>query len=325
MASGSMNVHVTFDIEVWCDGWADLDRRFPASFDRYFYGRSEAGNYALPKTLEILNRHGLTGVFFVEPLFAARFGEQHLDVVSNMILDAGQDVQLHIHPEWVDEISPAILDDSSRKRQSLPAYSLDEQTELIRVAKAMLERSTGRPMTAFRAGNFAVDRNTFTALRRNGILLDSSLNSGYDATGGTIDGMGEFCSHRVIDGVECFPVTVIRDGFGNRRPAQLNGCSAGEFEHALRDAAKAGLPHFVVVSHNFEMLKPASSAPDWTVVRRFERLCRFLGEHRELFTVGPFVAGGRSRVVEPGTEVRPRAPAWASAGRLVEQVARRWR
>jgi peptidoglycan/xylan/chitin deacetylase (PgdA/CDA1 family) len=41
---------------------------------RALYGRSPAGDYALPKTLEILDRNGLKGVFFVEPLFAARFG-----------------------------------------------------------------------------------------------------------------------------------------------------------------------------------------------------------------------------------------------------------
>ena len=69
-----MNVYITFDVEVWCNSWRDLDARFPASFERYYFGRSDAGDYALPKTLEILNRHGLLGVFFVEPLFSARFG-----------------------------------------------------------------------------------------------------------------------------------------------------------------------------------------------------------------------------------------------------------
>ena len=34
-----MNVYLTFDIEVWCNGWKDLDGAFPASFDRYVFGR----------------------------------------------------------------------------------------------------------------------------------------------------------------------------------------------------------------------------------------------------------------------------------------------
>ena len=73
-----MNVYLTFDIEIWCNGWSNLDRTFPISFERYVYGRSRHGAYALPQTLSILNQYGLKGIFFVEPLFAARFGIKHL-------------------------------------------------------------------------------------------------------------------------------------------------------------------------------------------------------------------------------------------------------
>ena len=47
-----MNIYLTFDVEIWCGGWDDLDSRFPSSFQRYVYGRSRKGDYALPKTLE---------------------------------------------------------------------------------------------------------------------------------------------------------------------------------------------------------------------------------------------------------------------------------
>ncbi len=57
-----MNVYLTFDVEIWCDGWKDLDARFPAQFERYVYGRSPEGDYALPKTLEILDCDGLEQV-----------------------------------------------------------------------------------------------------------------------------------------------------------------------------------------------------------------------------------------------------------------------
>jgi hypothetical protein len=54
-----MKVYLTFDIEVWCGGWSHLDERFPASFERYVYGRSKQGDYALPATLDLMDRHGL--------------------------------------------------------------------------------------------------------------------------------------------------------------------------------------------------------------------------------------------------------------------------
>ncbi len=114
-----MNVFLTFDIEVWCNGWDDLDRAFPASFERYIYGHSAHGDYALPQTLAILNRHGLKGGFFVEPLFAARFGIEHLEVIVRLIREAGHEIQLHLHPEWTDEALEPIIENCNTKRQHL--------------------------------------------------------------------------------------------------------------------------------------------------------------------------------------------------------------
>ena len=321
-----MKVYLTFDIEVWCDGWSDLDQRFPASFERYYYGSSKAGRYALPKTLEILDRHGLTGVFFVEPLFSARFGRQYLDLVTGMIAQARQDIQLHLHPEWTDEISPAILADVATKRQHLTYYSEQEQTTLIAVARRLLEASKGGPIQAFRAGSYAVNHDTYRALRHNGILLDSSINAAFDHSGGSLGDLQSFPSGRTIEGVVTHPVTSFRDGLGRLRPAQVNACGAAEMQRALLDAHRRGLGHFVVVSHNFEMLKPGSVDPDWYVVRRFEALCAFLSSRPDLFEVGPFsmppldrAAPAEAVVADP----RPCAPAWATARRLAEQVVRR--
>lgn len=315
-----MRVYVTFDIEVWCDGWSDLDGRFPAAFERYYFGRSPAGEYALPKTLEILNRHGLVGVFFVEPLFSARFGSRFLDTVTGLIGGAGQDIQLHLHPEWTDEIRPPILADVSAKRQHLVHYSEDEQTELIAVGRRLLEASKGAPVDCFRAGSFAANRATFRALARNGFQLDSSLNPAFDHTGGSIPGVQEFVGERQVEGVRSFPISFFRDGLGRHRPAQVNACSFAEMSRALLDAQRRGVEHFVVVSHNFDMLKPGSTEPDWFVVRRFESLCRFLAEHPDLFQVGPFTLQAPAATAESV----PRVPAWATARRLAEQVARRF-
>ena len=320
-----MNVYITFDVEVWCNSWRDLDARFPASFERYYFGRSDAGDYALPKTLEILNRHGLLGVFFVEPLFSARFGSDHLDIVTGLIRCAGQDIQLHLHPEWTDEITPPIIEEVAVKRQHLTYYTEDEQTALIGFGRRLLEKSKGGPVTAFRAGSFAANSGTFRALRRNDLLIDSSLNEGYDYSEGSIDGLQVFSTRRMVEGVTCFPVTVFRDGFGRERPAQLNGASFAELRAALMDAQRSGLRDFVIVSHNFEMLKPGTSNPDWIVVRRFEALCRFLSDRQDLFQVRAFPATCVQDSEPARADTRPMAGPWATAGRHWEQLVRRFR
>ena len=317
-----MKVYITLDVEMWTGDWANLDARFNSSFERYYIGRSKAGDYALPKTLEILEKNQLKGVFFVEPLFAARFGRQHLDTVTRMIDDADQDIQLHIHPEWTDEISPPLIDDVSRKRQHLTYYTLAEQTALIGAAKQRLESSIGRRVTAFRAGSYAVNMNTFLALKSNGIMIDSSPNAVYDLSEGTIADLGGTDSIRSIHEVNSYRVTVFRDGIGRLRPANVGACGFSEMRQVLLHAQKMGVRHFVIVSHNFEMLKPGSCERDPFVVARFEKLCRFLADRPDLFEVGSFMAG-ESPVAVLGGECRPQAPMAATVWRYVEQVARR--
>ena len=259
-------------------------------------------------------------MFFVEPLFAARFGIEHLQTIVHMIRCAGQEIQLHLHPEWTDEISPPILEDISRKRQHLTYYTCEEQTALIAFAKHLLESAGSGPINAFRAGSYAANRDTFEALSRNGISYDSSLNRCYPIGAPDLRGEHEFISPLEIAGVTSFPITVFADGFGRERPAQVGACSSSEMRDALLSALNAGMSDFVVVSHNFELLKPNTVEPDWIVVRRFESLCKFLAEHREEFTVGSY---GNCTSATTQRRKLPTASFPSTVSRYVEQLVRR--
>lgn len=315
-----MKVYLTFDIEVWCNGWKELDRVFPGSFERYVYGRSRHGDYALPKTLEILSAQGLRGVFFVEPLFSARFGPEPLHTIVQLIRGAGQEVQLHLHPEWTDEAREPLIENCTRKRQHLSFYTLDEQAALIGHGRRMLEAAGSGPITAFRAGSYAANRDTYRALARLGIPVDSSLNRCHAISGSDLRDHAVMDGPASIDGVRTLPVTVFRDGFGRDRPAQVGACSFGELRAALASARDAGHQAFVIVSHNFELLRSGSTKPDWVVVRRFEALCAHLrAEGYEVSGLGT-VPGIR----ETPDARAPEAGALATAGRYAEQLQRRW-
>jgi hypothetical protein len=318
-----MNVFLTFDIEVWCNGWDDLDGSFPGSFERYVFGRSKHGDYALPETLAILNRHGLKGVFFVEPLFATRFGTDPLAVIVRLIRDAGQEVQLHLHPEWTDEAIEPIIENCATKRQHLSYYTLAEQTALVAHGKKLLESVGSGPISAFRSGSFAANSDTFEALRRNQIFLDTSLNRCYDISAPELRSTHSFDQAFVTQGVTTLPVTVMKDGFGKDRHAQVGACSFSEMRDALLSAQRAGHRDFVVVSHNFEMLKPGTSLPDWVVVKRFEKLCSFLSAHTKFFCVRRF----SEDLMNPAETNQPLSPPkttmLATARRYAEQLQRR--
>lgn len=281
----TMKVYLTFDIEIWCNNWEELDVRFPHSFHRYVYGHSQSGDYALPKTLEILDRNALKGVFFVEPLFAGRFGIEHLAVIVDMIRAGNHDIQLHLHPEWTDEIRPLLFPGANRKRQHLSYYTLEEQCTLLAYGRNLLAAAGHDQVTAFRAGSFACNTDTYRALRQCGITLDSSLNAVHPDCGIDLRNTLDFYRPQVFEGVSILPLTIFRDGFGKPRPAQLGACSFPEMRNALESAADNGTRHFVILSHNFEMLRQGRSEPDGIVVRRFEALCAFLAAHRDKFEV----------------------------------------
>ena len=319
-----MRVVLTFDVEVWCDGWDRLDEVFPAQFERYVYGRSRHGAYALPATLEILKRHGLTGVFFVEPLFSARFGAQYLKQIVDLILRDGHDVQLHVHPEWVDEIVPPIIPNHAVKRQHLCYYDTDEQAAIIAFGKQLLAEAGAGDIVSFRAGSYAANKASYEALRRNGIFVDSSMNACFEISGADLRSSHSLRMPFTQAGVASHPVTVFRDGFGRWRPAQVGACSFEELRDAMASARSEGCINFVIVSHNFELLKADSSEPDRVVVRRFERLCAHLAASRDRLSVGGFRALADDAPQRASASAPYAVGTLATVRRYVEQAVRRF-
>ncbi len=316
-----MRVVITIDTEVWCDSWQTLDEDFPRAFRRYVYGSSRAGDYALPRTLEILRRHDLHAVFFVEPLFAARFGRVYLRDIVALIRDAGQEVQLHLHPEWTDEIQPPPLRDIPGKRQHLCHYSRDEQRALIALGKALLCEAQGQAPTVFRAGSFAANRDTYAALADNGIACDSSIDATRSYSVADMRQFQDVHAPGRIGAVDVYPLSVFRDGLGRLRHAQIGACATQELVEAMHAARRLGWPHFIVLSHNFELLKPGSAQPDRIAVRRFEQFCAYLARRRDLFPTGGFEALGGSRQCVGAA--LPGVGKLATGRRYAEQALRR--
>lgn len=315
-----MRVYLTFDIEVWCRSWETLDADFPWAFDRYVFGRSSHGSYALPETLNILARYGVHGVFFVEPLFAARFGTEYLARIVALIQDAGQEVQLHLHPEWTDEIRPRLIEDVSRKRQHLSYYTQAEQTILIGKGVEMLKEAGVAQVLAFRAGSFAANADTYAALSANGIHFDSSLNATSAVSAPDIQRERRVFTPCRIGDVSVYPITVFADGFGRARHAQVGACGSLELEQMLEGYAAAGMDDVVIFSHNFEMLRSGSCEPDFIMARRFKRLCQVVSQGRKYTSVGFHSATEIESDHQPAT--LPQSGLLATSLRYAEQAVR---
>lgn len=316
-----LEVFFTVDVEVWCDGWQDIDAKFPRCFERDVYGPTAKGRYGLPYTLQVLADHGLPGVFFVEALFSRRFGQSPLTEILGLIRDAGQEIQLHLHTEWVDEAREPLLPGPQAKRQHLRHFSLEEQTHLIATGRQIMEEAGGGLANAFRAGSFGFNRDTLRALAANAMPFDSSYNGSMMGQDSGVAPGTVLVEPVVCEGVAEFPMTVYHDSARSLRHAQLTACSWLEIEGLLWQALEAGRRSFVMLSHNFELLNAARNRPDRIVVDRLHRLCAFLDRHRDSFHVRGF------RDLAPiDVPVQPpplSSPLWKSGARLLEQVYRR--
>jgi hypothetical protein len=315
-----LDVFFTVDVEVWCGGWRDLDERFPRAFQQYVYGRTPSGEYGLRYKLKRLQDHGLSGVFFVEALFASRFGLEPLTEIVGLIREYGQEVQLHLHPEWADESTIPIIHGIRKKRRFLRDFSLDEQTALIKEGINLIERANGGKVVSFRAGSFGFNSDTIHALAANNISFDSSYNAsimGLDS--------GLMPGQIVLEPIEyagvCeYPMTVFDDGTGSLRHTQLGACSYQEMEGLLWQALETNRKAFVILSHNFELLNTTRDREDKIAVKRFEKLCSLMDRNRDCFHMRGF-QGLESTFGSPQPTPLS-SPVWRTALRMMEQAVR---
>lgn len=235
---------------------------------------AEAGGQAhgIGWQMDVMDRHGLKGVFFLDPLPALVHGPDFLRPIVSAIVARGHEVQMHIHTEWLawTDRSPV----GGRQGHSIGDFSLDDQIILLGLAKAMLEDAGAQPISAFRAGNFGANDDTLRALATIGVRWDSSVNPAYLGKGCGISADPAMIGARIIEGVVEMPVSGISDRPGGFRPAQICAMSSTEIRQGLRHAASQGHPAFVVVTHSFEMLSRDRQRSNEAVKARFEALCR---------------------------------------------------
>ncbi len=316
-----LNVFFTVDVEIWCGGWTNIDTKFPQAFQQYVYGRTQRGEYGLRYKLQQLRDHGLHGVFFVEPLFATRFGTEPLAEIIGLIQEYGQEVQLHMHPEWVDESTYPLLPTRLRKRPFMSDFSLEDQTTLIAEGIKLIADAGGGNVNAFRAGSFGFNLNTLVALATNNITFDSSYNASYFGLGSGLASGKILLEPFFSNGVTEFPMTVFDDGTRSLRHTQLGAISSREMEGLMWKSLKQKRKTFVILSHNFELMNRRRDQADDVVINRFKTLCYFLDKNRDVFRTAGFKDMNPELVTnqpEPLT-----SPFWKTGLRMIEQLSRR--
>ena len=236
------------------------------------WGEAEGGAYGVGWQMDELEKHGLKGVFFVDPMPALLHGTEFLKPIVRSIVARGHEVQLHIHSEWLQWARHSPI--NGRTGRNIGNFDQADQATLLRLGKQWLEDAGAPSITAFRAGNFGANDDSLRALAEVGIAWDSSVNPAYHRYGCRISGARDQITpvHRL--GVGELPVSGIIDRPGSFRPAQICAMSAREMRVGVRHAVRERHPAFVVVTHSFEMLSRDRKRPNRAVMRRFTALCR---------------------------------------------------
>ena len=275
------HVFLTIDTELmWRHHVAGLDA------DAIVARSLEPAGVGIAWQLAKLREHGLKACFFVDPMPAMVHGTEWLKRIVGAILDAGQEAQLHLHPNWAG--ASAENRAASDAAFELIDYPYEEQAERIVSAREMLVAAGAPEPIAFRSGSYAASDDTLGALAELGFLYDSSHNGAEHPWPSACSLPARQIAPVSHRGLIEVPVTVIEDRAGHLRHFQICALSAAEMRAALDHAERNAHAAVTVVGHGFELANRAGTRPNAVHVRRFEALCRVLAERRSALVTSHF-------------------------------------
>ena len=300
------------------------------AYEQCILGRTPMGDYGLPYLLQSLCRHSLRGVFFVESLCSSAIGEAALSRTVREIVDAGQEVQLHLHTEWLSDIAAPGW--TLKHRPNMRDFNREDQTEIVRYGLERLRAAGAHNVTAMRAGSMGGNVDTLIAARAAGLRLDMSFDPTQGpATRSLLESLRD--GFHAEDACATVPLSFVRDYPGHYRPANLTALSFRELRHAMLVALREKWPHFVILLHSFELVTRAKQRrepayPQPINIARWNALCSFLAQHRDMFaTIGcdELETLGKSERLPSVIRTRPLDTLWRMGEQLVSRFDRRLR
>ncbi len=235
----------------------------------------EPAGVGVAHQLALLAQYGLKATFFVDPMPARIYGLDPFRWIVAAILDAGQEVQLHCHPNWRGAHA---RDRSAHERFELIDYSAQEQRDLLGEAVDLLVASGAPQPIAFRGGSYGANDDTLKALAKLGIAYDSSHNGGEHPWPSAISLPREQIAPIDHCGIVEIPVTLIEETPARYRNVQICALSTGEMRAVLDHAIANRHVATTIVAHSFELANRDGTRANAVHVARFEGLCAMLAE-----------------------------------------------
>ncbi len=282
-------VFITIDVETSIGGAFQDVNLSPVGPKKRIWGELKGKFYGIPLIMDILEKFGLKGNFFVETFSSLYFGIQELKDICDFIIKRGHDVLLHIHPNYQTfRRKDWKMNVQNRKifSDALTDYTLEEQKVIIREGKEILNKCDVDPV-AFRAGSFNANLNTLKALNENTISFDFSYNVSFLDKGCFLGSLGKRNDAFKTNGLIEIPVTNCLQ-IKKLRHFDVCALSFLEMKYLLNEFKLKGLSTITFVIHSFSFLKNKDVqyervTPNKIVIDRFKRLCNYLKENKAFF------------------------------------------
>lgn len=203
--------------------------------------------------LDELDRRRMPATFFVNVYEAPRQPPGAVAAVVGDIAARGHEVALHTHP----------CPDHELFDRPLFRMSREDQVRVLRWGVERIEEWCGGPVTGFRAGGYALNADTFAALDRLGLELDSSCffrtaNNRFDPF--TVN------APRPRGGVLEMPVTTVLratdSGELQHRKLDLDWLSVDHLMSGLDGIAAHGGGFAMYMMHSFSFIEKATKPPE---------------------------------------------------------------
>ena len=283
-------VTITIDTEPSIAGALTKPDYYVPKFEEPIDGLVADKSEGLGFLIKCFSDHDIQATFFVETLHTRYFGYGPMRERCQRLQDAGQDVQLHIHPCW-RSFQNGVIDriDKNDKCWGRPPNDL---INIFDEAQTHFEALTRRHAQAARVGGFAANTETYPAMNKVGINITSNICTAFSPPHDEslrLPG-GRFR----IGGVLELPVTCFESwtpqGRKMLRPLQICACSTQEICQVLDQANLQGLEHVVIVTHPFEFLKKRDFTyqtikANRLIQKRLEQLCSYLKRHTNRFEI----------------------------------------
>ncbi|MXO89316.1 polysaccharide deacetylase family protein [Pontixanthobacter aquaemixtae] len=284
-------VYITIDTE-YSAGFAKAEGTGlrEENFRRSIACETPDGDVGVQYQMDVFDRHGLKGVFFVDPMPALIWGVEAITDIVEPIVTRGHDVQLHVHTEWL-ELAGKANPLGDHTGNNIADFTHDQQVQILEYARDTLIAAGARTPVAFRSGNYGSNDDTVRALSAVGLDYETSHTPGIDDGHCEISLSNDDLLPVEHEGAIVVPIGCVDSFGGSLRHAQITALSAWELLAAIRHACAQQIPSFTIVSHSFELLSRDRQKINRIVKNRFDGFCAGLsaieGAHAATYAASP--------------------------------------